>query len=314
MKTANFHSILFNDVFHEIKQYLSLDDLYSLRRVSIEIRYFVDTEVNSLTDINLSGSSNCSFQAFNYITSHCKNIVNINLNRCAWLTNELLETIVLKNYKTLQSISLGCCSKLNSNALQPVIINCKKLKKLGLSNNYWLTSGCVTSIAFHLKNLQELDLKSCPILSDDDDQKMAIMRKAFQMFDTTKSGFIETIKITTILNTMGQLFDEGELQALIDEQDQENVGKVNFDGFCNIAAHFLEEEDDEAMQQELKEAFRLYDREGNGYITTSTLKEILGALDDKLTSSDLDSIITEIDTDGSGTVDFDEFMEMMTGD
>lgn len=166
---------------------------------------------------------------------------------------------------------------------------------------------------------------------------MAIMRKAFQMFDTTKCGFIETIKISTILNTMGQLFDEAELQALIDEEDPENNNKVNFDGFCNIASHFLEEEDDEAMQQsvliaflynthnnwprnpilscrELKEAFRLYDREGNGYITTSTLKEILGALDDKLTSSDLDGIIQEIDTDGSGTVDFDEFMEMMTGD
>lgn len=83
------------------------------------------------------------------------------------------------------------------------------------------------------------------------------------------------------------------------------TGKVNFDGFCEIAGYFLEEEDAEAMQQELKEAFRLYDREGNGYITTSTLKEILGALDDKLNSSDLDGIIAEIDTDGSGTVDFD---------
>lgn len=78
---------------------------------------------------------------------------------------------------------------------------------------------------------------------------MAIMRKAFQMFDTTKSGFIETIKISTILNTMGQLFDEGELQALIEENDPEGSNKVNFDGFCNIASHFLEEEDDEAMQQ-----------------------------------------------------------------
>lgn len=83
------------------------------------------------------------------------------------------------------------------------------------------------------------------------------------------------------------------------------TGKVNFDGFTNIASHFLEEEDSEAMQQELKEAFRLYDREGNGYITTNTLKEILAALDDKLSSSDLDGIIAEIDTDGSGTVDFD---------
>jgi len=40
------------------------------------------------------------------------------------------------------------------------------------------------------------------------------------------------------------------------------LGKLNFDAFSEIAGHFLEEEDDEAMQQELKEAFRLYDREG----------------------------------------------------
>lgn len=149
---------------------------------------------------------------------------------------------------------------------------------------------------------------------DDDDQKMQIMRKAFQMFDTTKCGFIETLKISTILNTMGQLFDDGELQNLIEETDPEGTGKVNFDGFCRIAAHFLEEEDSEAMQEELKEAFRLYDREGNGYITTKTLREILQALDDKLGPEDLDGIIAEIDTDGSGTVDFDEFMEMMTGE
>ncbi|XP_052120846.1 troponin C [Frankliniella occidentalis] len=152
------------------------------------------------------------------------------------------------------------------------------------------------------------------VLQDDDEQKMLMLRKAFQMFDTTKSGSIETMKISTILNTLGLLFDDGELQNVISEVDSNNQGKVDFDGFCEIAAHFLEEEDSEAMQQELKEAFRLYDREGNGYITTKTLKEILAALDDKLNNDDLDGIIQEIDTDGSGTVDFDEFMEMMTGE
>lgn len=55
----------------------------------------------------------------------------------------------------------------------------------------------------------------------DDDQKMAMLRKAFQMFDTTKSGYIDVLKISTILNTMGQLFDDSELQALIDENDPE---------------------------------------------------------------------------------------------
>ena len=72
-----------------------------------------------------------------------------------------------------------------------------------------------------------------------------------------------------------------------------------------MTARFLVEEDAEAMQEELREAFRLYDKEGNGYIKTSDLREILRALDDKLTADELDEMIAEIDTDGSGTVDFD---------
>lgn len=80
---------------------------------------------------------------------------------------------------------------------------------------------------------------------------------------------------------------------------------MEFEEFCTLASRFLVEEDAEALQAELKEAFRLYDREGNGYITTSVLRDILKELDDKITSEDLDMMIEEIDSDGSGTVDFD---------
>lgn len=64
------------------------------------------------------------------------------------------------------------------------------------------------------------------------------------------------------------------------------------------------------MAQELREAFRLYDKEGNGYITTDVFKEILHELDDKLTSEELDLMIEEIDADGSGTLDFDGLYDM----
>jgi len=152
-------------------------------------------------------------------------------------------------------------------------------------------------------------------MADDlDEEQMAMLRKCFAMFDSGKTGCIEKEKIRTILNTIGAQYDSDELEALLEENDAEATGKLNFDSFVKVVAHFLEEQDEEAMQKELKEAFRLYDKEGMGFIPTSCLKEILGALDDKLTSDDLDNIITEIDADGSGTVDFDEFMEMMTGD
>jgi len=92
-------------------------------------------------------------------------------------------------------------------------------------------------------------------------------------------------------------------------------GQLEFEEFCMMSSRFLgEEEDPEAMRQELREAFRLYDKEGNGYITTDVLKEIFRELDNTIDADDLDDMIDEIDSDGSGTVDFEEFMEVMTGE
>ena len=57
--------------------------------------------------------------------------------------------------------------------------------------------------------------------------------------------------------------------------------------------------------------FRIYDKEGMGYITNETLRGLIGELLAPLTDEELDGIIDELDEDGSGTMDFDEFCEMM---
>merc|ERR1711911_253857 len=75
-------------------------------------------------------------------------------------------------------------------------------------------------------------------------RKTQMLKKAFAMFDQGKTGFIETTRVAAILNTMGQQFDNGELQIMIEQADKENTGKLNFQSFIEIAANFLEEEDD----------------------------------------------------------------------
>ncbi|EFA07895.2 troponin C [Tribolium castaneum] len=147
-----------------------------------------------------------------------------------------------------------------------------------------------------------------------DKEKVKLLKRAFSMFDSSKTGSIEKEKVRTILTTLGQTYDEKQLDTLLDGEDPEGTGYLNFDSFCKVAANFLDNEDDEVLQKELKEAFRLYDKQGNGYIPTSSLREILVALDDQLTNDQLNEMIAEIDTDSSGTVDFEEFIEMMTGD
>lgn len=89
-------------------------------------------------------------------------------------------------------------------------------------------------------------------------------------------------------------------------------GRLEFGEFVQLAAKFIVEEDAEAMQKELREAFRLYDKQGNGFIPTTCLKEILKELDDQLTEQELDIMIEEIDSDGSGTVDFDGELALFT--
>lgn len=88
---------------------------------------------------------------------------------------------------------------------------------------------------------------------------------------------------------------------------------MSFEEFAHLAARFLveEEEDTEAILKELKDAFRLYDKEGLGYITTDLLKDILKELDDKMTPQDLNEMIEEIDVDKSGTVDWEGNFEKL---
>ena len=54
-----------------------------------------------------------------------------------------------------------------------------------------------------------------------------VLRKAFDMFDREKKGYIHTNMVSTILRTLGQTFEEGDLQALIAEIDTD--GKISID-------------------------------------------------------------------------------------
>lgn len=146
-----------------------------------------------------------------------------------------------------------------------------------------------------------------------DPDQIETLRKAFNAFDTDELGYITADTVGVILKMMGIKISSRELQEVIDETDEDGSGQLEFEEFVELSAKFLIEEDQEALKKELKEAFRIYDRDGVGFITNDILREILREIDATLTEENLDSIIEEVDTDGSGTLDFEEFMEMMTG-
>jgi len=148
-----------------------------------------------------------------------------------------------------------------------------------------------------------------------DEEQLEQFRKYFDMFDKEKQGFIHASQVGQILRTMGQAFEERDLKKLIKQFDSDGSGEIEFEEFAAMVATFVNSgEDKDKIEEELREAFRLYDKEGQGYISTMVLRDILRAIDDAITEDELDEMIAEIDQDGSGTVDFDEFKEMMSGE
>lgn len=62
---------------------------------------------------------------------------------------------------------------------------------------------------------------------------------------------------------------------------------------------------------ELRSAFQLFDKNNNGRISTLELRAILEKLNYKPSEDDLKSMISIVDTDGSGSIEFMEFLELM---
>merc|ERR1712156_919378 len=138
------------------------------------------------------------------------------------------------------------------------------------------------------------------------------LKVCFDLFDTKKQDFLPADDLGEIMRAMGFRPTEEELKDLLAEIYEDGSGEIEFAEFCQLCATFLVEDPDmETMKRELKDAFRLYDREGNGYITTETLRGLISELLAPLTEEELEGILEELDEDGSGSMDFDEFCEMM---
>ena len=62
---------------------------------------------------------------------------------------------------------------------------------------------------------------------------------------------------------------------------------------------------DTDSEEEIKEAFRVFDKDGNGFISAAELRHVMTNLGEKLTDEEVDEMIREADIDGDGQVNYE---------
>jgi calmodulin len=112
------------------------------------------------------------------------------------------------------------------------------------------------------------------------EEQIAEYKEAFSLFDKSGDGTITTKDLGTVIRALGKNPTEAELQDIINEVDPNGDGTVDFPAFLTIMARKMKDTDTE---EDIIEAFRVFDKDGSGVISAAELRHVMTNLGEKLT-------------------------------
>ncbi|KAG6750638.1 hypothetical protein POTOM_045146 [Populus tomentosa] len=139
-------------------------------------------------------------------------------------------------------------------------------------------------------------------------KQIAEFQEAFCLFDKDGDGRITFEELATVIKSLDHGATEEELRHMIKEADVDGNGTIEFGEFRNLMARKIKEND---ADDELKEAFKVFDKDQDGYISPNELRHAMISLGEQLTDKELELMIQVADLDGDGRVNYEEFMRMM---
>ncbi|KAL6648210.1 hypothetical protein ACP70R_002256 [Stipagrostis hirtigluma subsp. patula] len=151
------------------------------------------------------------------------------------------------------------------------------------------------------------------------------LRRVFDLFDRNGDGEITLDEMASALDTLGLGADRPGLEAAVGGYIPAGAAGLRFEDFESLhralgdalfgpipEAEAEEEADDEG---DMKEAFRVFDEDGDGFISAAELQAVLKklGLPEARNLATVQEMICNVDRDRDGRVDFGEFKNMMQG-
>lgn len=184
------------------------------------------------------------------------------------------------------------------------------IQRLGFSspNKVWVEEAFMTVTTFNAVNKDEF----ISVVEWYEMRQRQAFEEEFKHHDQDASGHLETHEFAELLTGLGFEPMEHVLKECIDEVDEDATGSLCFDEFYRVMSLLSQREGfTKGEYITMEETFKRFDTRSCGEIDVKELPNILHYIGAQSTAEETKKVTEDVDLDGSGSIDFQEFLMCM---
>ncbi|GAB2267915.1 Probable calcium-binding protein cml13 [Dionaea muscipula] len=140
-------------------------------------------------------------------------------------------------------------------------------------------------------------------LSED---QISSVKEAFSLFDSDNDGKIAPSELGILMRSLGGNPTQAQLKEIIGQESL--TAPFDFPRFLDLMSKYLKAE---PFDRQLRDAFKVLDKEGSGFVAVSDLRHILTSIGEKLEPAEFDEWIREVEVGSDGRIRYDDFIARM---
>jgi calmodulin len=145
-------------------------------------------------------------------------------------------------------------------------------------------------------------------MSELTEEEFQELKDAFELYEKNSAdGKVDAQELSKLLRSLGQNPSEDDLAKMIQELHIDGQGTLEFPDFLKMMAKRMK---DKESDQELRDAFRVFDEEGTGFVSASDLTYILVNLMGEK-EEEVKGMMKEVKVTKDGQINYEDFIEIV---